>query len=158
MAACQPDLTNVNMLTPLGFKLSIDAQEFRYLEYFCIQASLPSVNTPAAGANFRNLLPRIPGETLAFDSLNVTFIVDEELKNYLEIYKWLYENTRTEDLKWRDMTLSILTNQNNTNKQIVFRSVIPISLTSIDFNVQSTEVEYLTCSVEFQYAEFEFVK
>lgn len=156
MAVCVPDLTNVSMLTPLGFRLTINAQEFRYLEYFCTAASLPSVGLPAVQANFRSIYPQLSGESLKYEPFSITFIVDEELKNYLEIYNWMYENAN-DKIKYRDMTLSILSNQNNKNKELQFMSVIPTSLSSIEFDTRTTDIEYLTCTVEFAYTAFKFL-
>jgi hypothetical protein len=157
MAACTPDLTNVSMLTPLGFRLTINAQEFRNVEYFCTSANLPSISLPSVSTNYRNIYPNMSGESLKYDPLSITFIVDEELKNYLEIYNWIYHNARENDTKYRDMTLSILTNQNTKNKQVQFMSVIPTSLSAIEFNTQTTEIEYLSCTVEFVYTAFKFL-
>lgn len=156
MAACTPDLTNVSMLTPLGFRLTINAQEFRHIEYFCTAANLPSVSLPAVETNYRNIFPQASGESLKYDPFSITFIVDEELKNYLEIFNWMYDNANVE-VKHRDMTLSILTNQNTKNKQVQLINVIPTSLSSIEFNTQTTEIEYLTCTVEFAYTAFKFL-
>ena len=32
----------------------------------------------------------IPGETITFSDLEVTFLVDENLENYREIHGWMY--------------------------------------------------------------------
>ena len=157
MAECKPDLSNVSMLNPAGFKLSIIAQEFKFLEYFCVAASMPGVTQSAVAGTFRNQQYRIPGETVAYNSLSVTFIVDEEMKNYSEIFEWIKFNSCNDDLKYNDMTLSILSNQKSTNKQITFEGAIPVALSGIEFNVQNTDVEYVQCNVEFEYNSFSFV-
>lgn len=157
MSACNIDLTSVDMLTPLGFRLTINAQEFRNLEYFCTSVSLPGVTLPNVETNFRNFYAQISGDSLAYDNLSVTFIVDEKLKNYLEVFTWMHKNSH-EEIEYKDMTLSILTNQNNTNKQIRFNSAIPIALSNLEFNTQTTDVEYLTCTVDFAYTQFDFLR
>ena len=55
------------------------------------------------------------------------------------------------------MTLSILSNQNNKNKQVRFKDAIPTNISAIEFNAQTTEVEYLTCVADFAYTSFEIV-
>jgi hypothetical protein len=156
MAACTPDLNNVNMLTPVGFRLSID-EDLKFMEYFCVAVSLPTAALPEVSGTFRNKQYRIPGESLSFDSLSVEFIVDEEMANYNEIFNWLTYNSNNDELKYRDMTLSILTNQNTSNKQISFHNAIPTSLEGVTFDTRTTDIEYLTSSVTFAYDSFEFV-
>jgi len=145
------------MLTPLGFRLTIDANEFKNLEYFCIAASLPSVQLPAIPTGFRNSKLQVPGETISYDPMSVTFIVDAKLLNYQELFSWILTNANGPKLIWRDMTLSILTNQNTSNKQVKFKDVIPTALTALEFNIQTTDVEYLAATVEFAYTAFEIV-
>jgi hypothetical protein len=155
MAACTPDL-NVNMLTPVGFRLTID-EDLKFTEYFCVAVSLPTASLPEIAGTFRNKQYRIPGESLAYDNLSVTFIVDEELTNYNEIFNWLNYNSTNDTLKYRDLRLSILTNQNTTNKQVSFHNAIPTSLDGFDFDTRTTDVEYLTSTVSFSYDSFQFV-
>ena len=152
---CIPD--SVDRLTPTGFRLTINAQKFSMLEYFCVGVSLPSINANSVSTPFRNMQAAIGGDTIEYGSLSLTFIVDEELKNYLEIYNWILKNSH-EELEYADMTLSILTNQNNTNKQIQFLDAIPTSLADLQFNAQDTAIDYVTCAVDFDYTTFKFVR
>jgi len=157
MAACTPDLTKVSMLSPLGFRLTINAEEFRNVEYFCIAAQLPAVSLPEIEVAFRNMRAPQPGETIQYSPLPIIFIVDEELANYIEIYNWIYNNAHSNDLMFRDMTLSILTNKNTSNRQIIFKDAMPTTLTPIDFNSQDTSIPYVTASVDFAYSSFDIV-
>ena len=78
-------------------------------------------------------------------------------KNYKEIYDWITEN-KTLEPKFKDITLSILSNKNTTNKQILFHDCFPISLGELSFTTQDTAVDYITCEVTFQYNMFEFIR
>lgn len=156
MAVCTPDLTKVNMLTPVGFRLTIDSTEFRNLQYFCVAVSLPSVSTSPVDSGFRNLNTPVPGDYLSYSPLGLTFIVDEEMTNYLEAYNWLYRIAHDE-VEEKDITLSILSNKNNTNKQVQFMNAFPTSLSELAFDTRSTDIEYLTCDLEFSYSQFKFV-
>lgn len=156
MAACVPDLTNVSMLSPLGFKLGINAQEFKYLEYFCTSVTFPAIALPAAETKYTNMYAPLAGDSLRYDPLSVSFILDEDMKNYLEIYNWLYKNSK-ESIVYRDLTLSILTNQNNPNIIVQYMGAAPTGLSSFEFNTQNTDIQYLTCTVDFAYTSFKFV-
>ena len=151
------EINSSAMLSPTGFRLTINSEEFKGLEYFCIAAELPSITLESIEASFRNGRTPIPGDTISYQPLPVTFLVDDKLRNYIELFNWIYNNAHSNELIWRDMTFSILTNRNTTNKQVLFHNVIPSSLTGLEFNTQITDLEYLTCSVEFAYQSFEIV-
>lgn len=147
---------NINMLTPIGFRLTINSTEFANVEYFCVGASLPALSLPEVKTPFRNQIGRLPGDTLNYSPFSVTFVVDEEMHNYLEMYNWLESNSNRGYYP-KDITLSILSNQNTTNKQVQYINAFPTGLNELEFNTQTTTIEYLTCNVEFAYDRFKFV-
>jgi len=151
------EIDNSSMLSPTGFRLTINSEEFKKVEYFCISAELPSITLEGLETPFRNGRTPIPGDTISYQPLPVTFIVDHKLENYLELFNWICNNAHQNELMWRDMTLSIFTNRNTGNKQVIFKNVIPTNLTGLEFNTQITTIEYLTCSVEFVYQSFEII-
>lgn len=148
---------SVDRLTPTGFRLTINSKEFNQLEYFCVGASLPGISLNSVETGFRNNKAFLSGDTIEYGSFSISFIVDEELKNYLQIFKWILNNSQNDPI-YLDMTLSILTNQNNTNKQVQFLSTTPQSLSELSFNVQDTSIDYVTCEAEFSYNTFKFIK
>ena len=148
---------NLNMLSPGNFKITIDTAEFSNLEFFCTTASIPGLSVSALVQGYKNNKAYFPGETIEYSQFTLSFIVDEELKNYKEIYDWITEN-KTLEPKFKDITLSILSNKNTTNKQILFHDCFPISLGELSFTTQDTAVDYITCEVTFQYNMFEFIR
>ncbi len=148
---------NINMLTPGGFKVSIDSKEFANLQFFCTNVALPSVNQTEVLSTYKNNNAFFPGEIITYDAFTLTFIVDEEMKNYLEIFNWLSKNRRTNPI-FKDITLSILSNKNTTNKQILFHDTFPVSLGALNFTTQDTVLDAVTCDVTFRYNLFEFIK
>ena len=118
---------------------------------------MPSVAINDSSTSFRNMKASIGGDTIEYGSFSAEFIVDEELRNYLEIYNWILKNSH-EELEYSDMTLSILTNQNNTNKQVKFLDATPTSLSDLKFSAQDTSIDYVTCTVDFAYTTFEFIR
>jgi hypothetical protein len=79
------------------------------------------------------------------------------MKNYIEMHNWITTNS-SEQPKYKDLTLSILTNKNTTNRQLLFHDVFPTDVSELTFTTQDTAVEYITCSVTFQYNMYEFIK
>ena len=57
---------------------------------------------------------------------------------------------------YSDATLLILTSKNNANLEVRFRNIYPTSLSGLDYNQQATDVDYLTATVSFEYAIYEF--
>lgn len=57
---------------------------------------------------------------------------------------------------YSDATLFILTSKNNSNIEVRFRNLYPTSLSSLDYNQQATDVDYLTATVTFEYSIYEF--
>ena len=55
-----------------------------------------------------------------------------------------------------DATLHILTSKNNANIEVRFNDVFPISLSSLNFNQQANDVDYLQATVGFKYKLYEF--
>ena len=57
---------------------------------------------------------------------------------------------------YSDATLFSLTSKNNSNIEVRFRNLYPISLSGLNYNQQETDIQYLTASVTFAYTIYEF--
>ena len=55
-----------------------------------------------------------------------------------------------------DATLTVLTSKNNAQLEVRFRNLFPTALTGLDYNQQSTDVNYLTATVTFSYDIYDF--
>jgi hypothetical protein len=144
------------MLTPIGFRLTINATEFANVEYFCTSVSLPSLSLNTVPIPYRNRQGVLSGDSIEYGNFSMTFVVDEEMKNYLEMFNWMERNAH-QGMEAKDATLSILSNQNTSNKQVQFLEVLPSELGELEFNTQTTSVEYLTCTATLDYDRFKFV-
>ena len=81
----QPD--NLDYLSPTQFKFNI--HQLPKVEFFCTAANVPAINL--GEAVFPTPYKEIPvmGDTLTYDNLSISFIVDENLENYIEMHDWL---------------------------------------------------------------------
>lgn len=149
---------NKNYLTPVGFRLTIDGVDFANVQFFCTSANLPSLSLPEATGNFQRHAQFFPGDRFAYDPLNIRFLVDEDCKNYLEIFNWMQTAVTTNEPQFKDVTLSILSSHNNVRKQIKFISAFPTSLDGIEFNTQASDIEYMSVNCSLRYSRFEFIK
>ena len=102
----QPD--NLDYLSPTQFKFNI--HQLPKVEFFCTAANVPAINL--GEAVFPTPFKDIPvmGDTLTYDNLSITFIVDENLENYIEIHEWLtaigFPKNRNQFSSFRSSTAS----------------------------------------------------
>tara|TARA_B100001094_G_scaffold149885_1_gene145042 strand:+ start:337 stop:855 length:519 start_codon:yes stop_codon:yes gene_type:complete len=153
--------TNRNFLTPIGFRL--DLEIFQGVDFFCQSASIPDISMPFSEVNtpFRNI-PIAGSGGVDFADLQVTFIIDEELKNYTSIHNWIRKfglsESRTPDGtadEYSSALLYILTSHNNTNHIVEFKNLFPVSLSGVPFDATVGDVDYLTANVTFKYEKYD---
>ncbi len=157
--------TNLNQLNVVSFDISFS--RLPAVQYFCQRISLPTVvlgetNEPTPFLN----LP-IEGDTLTFEALSLSFIVDEDLQNYREIYNWLTAlgfprdygqfaalkepSSGTEETKYSDLTIVLHTNKSNPNYRIRFTDCFPTSLSSIQFDATPTGMDPIVVDATFNF-------
>ena len=83
--ARQPD--KLDYLSPTQFKFNI--HQLPKVEFYCTAANVPAISL--GEAVFPTPYKEIPvmGDTLTYDNLSITFVVDEHLENYIELHNWL---------------------------------------------------------------------
>ena len=107
------------------------------------------------------MLFRSPGGGVSFGDFNVTFIIDEDMKNYYSIHKWIRQNGRADDdadtpeqEEYSNAQLQIVTSQYQPAFVVEFRNVFPIALTNMQFDARMTDIEYMTAEVTFKHQQF----
>ena len=163
--------TPTNFLSPINFKFQISRAP--NLNFFVQEANIPGVSLSSIEVNNPLLRVPYPGEHLIYEDLKISFKVDENLQNYLEIYNWLngigkldYSNYKTinsnpaySGLGIRsDITLTILTSQRNPNYSINFKDAFPTAISSLNFDSTLEDINYLEASTSFRYTYYEIVK
>lgn len=110
-----------------------------------------------------------PGDKITFEDFNLRFLVDENLENYLEIYKWIkglgypesldqiYELQRSEGGLYSDGTLQILNSNQRPNFMVKYYDMFPYGLTTLLFDSSLTDSDPFTAEVKFKYTYFEIV-
>ncbi len=150
--------TNRNFLAPVGFKLNLEL--FDGVDFFCQRANLPEINMPftEVPTRFRNF-PIAPGGGVSYGDLNLTFIIDEDLKNYTSIHNWIRKNGGAEghnstELEYSKGQLMIVTSNYNAAFFIDYENLFPISLSPIDFDATVQDIEYFTAQVVFKFTNY----
>ena len=121
-----------------------------------------SINTPFSAVS-------IPGNQITFGSLSLTFMVDEDMQSWYELYDWIiqlgnpkgYNKVGTLTGKpgsvtstTSDATLFIKSNSNNANLKFEFVDVYPTELGEMNFTTTDNQ-EFVTSTVTFNYGYYE---
>ena len=97
--------TKLDYASPTQFKFSI--LKLPKTEYFCTAVNIPGISlagTPVQQTMLKDI--PLPGDKLNYESLTMTFLVDENLENYQEIHGWLRGLGFPEDHKEFQNTLT----------------------------------------------------
>ena len=150
--------TNRNFLSPVGFLL--DLEIFDGVDFFCQSASIPEIAMPFAEVQtpYRNV-PIVSSGGVSYGDLNVRFIIDEDLKNYLVIHNWIKEYGLAEKRAdsadaYSNARLQIMTSHNNVNHIVEFKNMFPVSLSSVPFDATVGDIEYLLADVTFKFETY----
>ena len=156
---------NLNQLNVVSF--DVNFSRLPSVQYFCQRISLPTVvlgetNEPSPFLN----LP-LEGDTLTFEAMSLSFIVDEDLQNYISIYEWLTalgfpreygqfaalkeQSTGSTLTKYSDLTIVLHTNKSNPNYRIRFTECFPTSLSSIQFDATPTGMDPIVVDATFNF-------
>ena len=86
-SAYQRQPTKLDYASPTQFKFNII--KLPKVEYYCTAVNIPGVSLNNASLSTPLKEVPLPGTTLTYEPLVITFLVDENLENYQEIHGWL---------------------------------------------------------------------
>jgi hypothetical protein len=171
---------NLSYLAPTQFELLI--KKLPNTKYFSTGVNVPSISVAEVqqptryGANVK-----VPGDKISYGEITVTFIVDENMENWTELYTWMsqitsstdpdkyrslvganrranepYDGSGDYDAVYSDMTIVVTTAANNPNRYIRIQDAFPTSLGEITMDTTvAGGLSYVTCTASFQFTTFE---
>ena len=168
MTTWNKQIENRNFLSPIGFKFLL--AEYPKIPYFAQSANIPSMTLGVQQQS--TPLRQLPLEGfITYDPLNLTFLIDEDLENYMILHNWIralgtpdtfgertgfVEQKAQKRQQFRsDGTLAILNSNFNQNLNCVFTDLIPQSLSAMEFNATIDGTEYATASVSFTFSAYQ---
>lgn len=171
MTAIDNTPQNLNFLSPINFKFML--KRAPHINFFIQKINIPGLSL--ASIDVSNPLIKVPyaGEHLNYEELSISFKVDEDLQNYMEINTWLksigkrdYNSYNTISQKsalsgeglFSDISVSILNSHRMPNYEVVYREAFPISLSDIQFDVTADDVDYITATADFRYIFYDINK
>lgn len=169
-------IENRNFLSPTGFKFTLERSP--KVAFFCNQANVPELTLGVANQPTWLKDIDVPGDKVLFGDLNLRFLIDEDLKNYMEIQNWIrglgYPESMQEfrDLEsnatlpsrkyirdgdniYSDGTLQILNSNFISKFQVVFKDLFPYNLSTLSFDATDTDIQYFTADASFKYTIYE---
>lgn len=164
--------TNKNFLSPLNFKFQI--KKAPHVNFFIQRVNIPSVDL--ISPKTYNPFVKIPytGEHIDYGRLEITFKLDEDFENYLEIYNWIkalgkpenfdqYKEIQnkpiyTGDGIYSDISIMVLASTKTPNFEITYIDAHPVSLSQINFNTTDETVDYISATAVFDYTYFQISK
>jgi hypothetical protein len=160
--------TNTNFLQPNGFRVTISRDNYPNLEFFAQSIVHPGINSNATDVPFRHVNVAFPGDKANFAPVSINVILDEDMTAYSEIVNWVkfnVENTYQAPVKRNvnavpsisDIRVSILSSHNNLNKTILYKNAFPTDVSTINLEASTTDIQYITFTVDFKYDYWEFV-
>ena len=169
---------NKSLLNKNNFRLLID--KVPTVEYYVQSVNIPGLQFTEVNQPFGiGVDAFFPGDKVTFDALSVTFLVDEDLENFKEMYDWMQaivpfssssdfhsfvdsQKTTTGELsninndlnQYSQITLITNTNKNIPNKYFRFYDCFPISLGGLEL-LSGSESETVTCTAEFRFTYYD---
>ena len=172
-------IANRNYMSPVGFKLILTKTP--KVDFLCQSANIPQISMGTAiQPSYLKDIP-VPGDKVLYDDLNVRFLVDEKMENYLAIHKWMtglgypenlgqYDQLKKDDIRtdasatddadpryfeFSDATLQILNSNYKPSVLVNFKDAFPIALSTLEFDVSNRDYSYFTAEATFKYTIYE---
>ena len=133
--------------------------------YFCQKANIPEISMGVSlQSNPTAMDIKRPGTRHVFGDLSVTFVVDEDMKNWLEIYNWIrdlsndtnaYSDILREDQKTSSALLTVFNSAYKPIIKVYFYHLFPTSLSGIDFDATLPSVDAVAAAATFTFTHYE---
>lgn len=169
-------IENRNYLSPVGFRFTLT--RYPKVAFFSNRGNIPGMSLGVANQPTYLKDIDIPGDKIVFQDFTLTFIVDENLENYMEIQNWMrglgypeslaeiYELQKSNDKinqppyknqmnLYSDGSLIVFTSAQNANFKVNFKDMWPYELSALQFDATDTDIQYLTADVSFKYTIYD---
>jgi hypothetical protein len=154
-------ITNTSLLSPTSFRLSI--ARLPEVTYFCQSANIPSVEIEQI--NRTNMFVDIKeiGKP-SFGDLSISFLIDEDMKNWKSVYDWMRGIAPFEDFREQidpyadhrsDVVLMVTTGAMNPNVEFTFKGCFPTSLGAVAFDSKAADIDPLVADLTFAFDSFD---
>lgn len=179
MTAVTRNPSNRDLLQSTKFRLNFN--NIPGVTYFCQTANLPGVSLTEVSRTTPFVDLYVPGEKLIYDPLNITFLVNEDLSDWLQIHDWIRAMTFPKDFdeyrnlknlsdaaqyRWNnrqppqygDATLTVYSNKNNPQIRVHYKDTFPTGLSGLQFSSLDSAENIVTGEASFRYSYYDIEK
>lgn len=159
---------NPNFLSSNGYRFHIE--NIPNVNFFVQAINIPGKKIDIALQSTPYLNIPLAGNKIRYNDLTVTFKVDEDLQNFMEIYEWLDALAHTENFDltkqfiddngslYSDALITLMDNNKNANIRIRVKRVFPISISDIIFSSTNSDEAHIVATATFKYQNIEMEK
>ena len=137
--------------------------------FFVQGVNLPGLTLQSSSINTPFSAVSLPGNQITFGTLSLSFIVDEDMQSWYELYSWIVQLGNPKGYNkvgtltgqpgsvistTSDATLILKSNANNPNFQFNFFDVYPTELGDMSFTTTDNQ-EFVTSTATFNYGYYE---
>lgn len=165
-------ISNVG-LKPSGFQF--DIARYPDIDFPVQTVVIPSVTMNVAKQETRQVTLKHPGEKVTYPPLQIRFMLNTDMSNYIELFGWMKENASPEmpqdfaslskkyaqatsnddgQQYFSELNLTVLNNNNNPTLIFTFFDAFPTGLSSITMDTTIEGQEYLYIDATFDYSYF----
>lgn len=176
MTAIERNPSNRDILQSTKFRMNFT--RLPGLTFFCQTVNLPGISLTEVMRNTPFVDLYVPGEKAIYDTLNVTMLVDEDLRDWEAIHNWLRAMTFPKEFEeyaqmgrqfkdvvsrgnlgklppqYSDCSVTIYTNKNNPNIRVNYKDVFPTTLGGIQFSSLDSAENIITVDATFRYSYY----
>ena len=156
---------NLSSLSPVNFSFFIE--KIPTASYFGQQLSLPGLTLGHTFLDNPFIKIPIPGDHIQFEELALTFLVDEDMVNWLEAFNWMIGLGFPEDFEqykelknnsntnlYSDGMLTLYTGEKTPNIEFSFKQMFPTGLSGLKFQTTTNDVSYFEATISFSFAYY----
>lgn len=146
---------NTNFLQPTKFVLTFPSVVDT--AFFCQKVNIPGVSVNELPRQVPNIDLYTPGTRISYNTLDINFLVNENISSWRVVHDWLRANTTDQKFKYQnvDAILTVYSNQNNPKIRIRYSNVFPISLGDLEFDTTLSAENHINCTASFRFDFYE---
>jgi hypothetical protein len=139
--------------------------DFPEVSFNCRNYTLPTLSLPAVNVPSPFYQGPTYGSKLLYSPLEIEFLVDENLTNYLSIHDWMRglgapvdknENKQqVQKVKYTNALMTVYSSHNNPVVTFEMIQCVPVSLTGISFSEETQETTPLYATAVFEILRYE---
>ena len=175
MSAKDVSVCNTDLLQSAKFILTFP--RLTSTQFFCQSINIPGVTTQNTSQPTPFMDLNIPGDKFVYDTLNIDFLLDEELQSWTAIYDWMrgiafptefeeYKNLKhlskfsehTSFPQYADAEVTILAANNIPKLKFKFIDMFPITLSQIALDIRLGSEHTMTSTASFRFKRYDIIR